>query len=482
MADLRDSSGHSSGTGIVTVRLGKGRAWLYGYDLCRTIATLRHGTGRLDPPSECHTGWKGPRVVYSFWELSGKLPHDIPVADLHQDILRSIVTEALADTALPRLWYFPEAAPALWFVRGDGCGEAGADFEVEVLETHGAYLSFCRPLKSRYSGALMREWHARGHGISIEANINDITQPVVEGPSGEKKRGGRTAAELNAHWLPAIRANLEQHRDAFIRETGLEMETFMTHSAQWTGFPMARIVRKLGWHILLPFQSYDPRMRPGDRKGPYMISTALPMRAFDWEAGVLDLWHIPYQWIDVIWQHVAGQQSAGKTLDPKSLRSMLGQTGEEYGAQLVWFAEDAAKRWHGVQICSFHPCYVASPQPYLGSSQQALEMGLEGARAAGCRFENLERWSRFFRARASVRLTEWWTEKRNTFITLESAISIEGLTLLLPDRVTDARFRETDEEVPVREVILEGRAQRAVVVDLRTGSPLTLCLSRAGRE
>jgi len=258
------------------------------------------------------------------------------------------VTEALADTALPRLWHFSYAAPALWFVRGDGCGEAGADFEVEVMEKHGGYLSFYRPLKSRYSGELMREWHARGHGISIEANINDITQPVVEDRSGKRGRKSRAAAELNAHWLPAIRARLEQHRDAFLRETGLEMETLMIHSNQWTGLPMARLLRELGWHTALPFPSYDPRMRPGGRYGPYMISTALPMRYFDREAGVLDLWHIPYQWIDVIWQHVAGQQSAGKTLDPKSLRSMLGQTGEEYGAQLVWFAEDAAKRWHGV--------------------------------------------------------------------------------------------------------------------------------------
>jgi len=211
-----------------------------------------------------------------------------------------------------------------------------------------------------------------------------------------------------------------------------------------------------------------------------MISTALPMRAFDREAGVLDLWHIPFQWIDLIWQRVASQQrSAGKagTLDPKSLRSMLGQTGEEYGTQLARFAEDAAQRWHGVQICSFHPCYVASPQPYLGSSQQALEMGLEGARAAGCRFENLERWSRFFRARADVRLTEWCTEKSAEFITLESATSIDGLTLLLPDRVAGVRSKGTGEEFPVREVILEGRTQRVVVIELRTDSPLTLCFT-----
>ena len=52
LADLCDSSNHRCGAGVVTVRLGEARAWLYGYDLCRTIATLRHGTGHLDGPPD----------------------------------------------------------------------------------------------------------------------------------------------------------------------------------------------------------------------------------------------------------------------------------------------------------------------------------------------------------------------------------------------------------------------------------------------
>lgn len=474
VAALRDLEGRRCGAGIVRVRKGAGCAWFYGYDLCETIATLRHGTGRLDPTEEI--SWKGPRVINGFLELSGKLPHDVPVADLHQDVLRSIVTGTLADVSLPRLWHFPEGAPAVWVVRGDGCGEEGADFEVEVVEKQGGFLTFCRPPKSRYGGELMREWHNRGHGITIEANINDITQPAVENGSGS-----RTAAELNADWYPAIRANLEGHRDSFMRETGLEMETFMTHSAQWTGLPMARMVRELGWRTAIPFMSYDPRILPGDRKGPYMISTALPMRYFDREAGVLDLWHLPYQNIDTIWQGIAKQplpaEADGADLEVRY--RMLGQTGEAYGAQLARFAEDAAARWHGVQVSSFHPCYVASPRPYVGSSQRALEIAMEGARAAGCRFENLERWSRFFRARAGVRLREWWSEETTIFITLESDSGIEGLTLLLPDRVKEVRLRERGDILPVRQLTLEGRTQNAVVVDLGEGSPLRVCLKKA---
>ena len=478
VAMLYREGDHAGGAGIVEVRPGKGRAWLYGYDLCRTIVALRHGTGRLEPPVDQQDTWSGPRALYGFWELAEKLPHDVPVADLHQDILRSIMTAALGDAGLPRLWHFPEGAPALWLIRGDGCGEEGAEVEVEVVERYGAYLSFCRPLKSRYSGELMREWHGRGHGISIEANINHITQPRVEEGPGKQGRRMRTVAELNERWLPAIRAHLEEHRDSFRRETGLEMETFMTHSAQWTGLPMARLVEELGWRTLLPFQSHDPRVRPGDRKGPYLISTALPMRYFDRDVGVLDLWHVPFHWIDVLWQFVAKYAATGQKVDPESVRRELGMNGDDYGEQLARSAEDAARRWHGAPCCSFHPCYVSSPWPVFGSSRRALEMGLEGARAAGCGFANLEQWSRFFRGRAGVRLKARWRTPDAEFVTLESSLEVAGLTVLMPDRVEAVRSGERGENLPLREFALEGRQQQGIVVDLPEKVPLTLCMRR----
>ena len=476
IAELKDSEGHGYGAGVTEVRVGDGQAWLYGYDLCRTIATLHHGDGQLDPPDSKDGMWGGPRVIHSFLELSDKLPHDVPVADVHQDVLRSILRQALIGSRLPRLWHFPQGAPAVWMVRGDGCGEEGAEFEVDVVEKHGAFLTFCRAERSRYSGDLMREWHARGHGVTIEANINSITQQVVASSSAGGADRNRTAAEINAECLPAIRENLERHRDSFLRETGMDMEVFMTHSAQWTGLPMARMAEELGWHTLHPFQSLDNRIRPGDDRGPYLISTALPARYFDWEAGVLDLWYVPYQWIDRIWQTVAREQATGGDLSPEALQKLIGGTGEDYGAMLARFAGEAASRWHVTQTCSFHPCYVSKSWPYLGSSQGALEMGLDGAKAAGCRFENLERWSRFFRDRAEVRLTGWRTEGETAHLTLVSEGGIEGLTLLLPDEATDVRLGETSRRLTVDDVELEGRTQRSITMDLPAGRPVTLCL------
>lgn len=496
VAGLKDASGRRLGAGVVRVRQGKGRVWLYGYDLCETVATLRHGTGALNErPAKDMGPLLGPRHIYGFYDLSDKLPRDVPVCDLHQDVLRTLVREALAGTSIPRLWHFPEAAPALWFIKGDGCGEEGADAQVEVVERCGAFLSFYRPPVSRYGGDLVRAWHDRGHGVSIEANINGITQ-VEEEVAGQRVRRGRTVEELNERWLPVIRAQLKGHRDSFARETGLGMDTVCIHSCQWTGLPMARMILDLGWHTPTHFISHDPRMRRDDRYGPYMISSALPMRYFERGEGVIDLWHMPAQWDEsqtigryraVVkgpspkwagFQAFSGSREFFGALTPDRAAGMIGLTAEEYGEALARFAETAATRWHGVQITNFHPVYVAIPQDHPRASRRALEMGAEGARAAGCRFENLERWSRFFRARAGVRLVDWRSEADADFVTLASQAGIEGLTLLLPEGTAGVRDAGTGEKLSVCEVTLEGRRQRCVVVGLDAGSPLRLRMAK----
>ena len=78
------------------------------------------------------------------------------------------------------------------FIKGDGCGEYGQKVLVDLAERRSAFVKFYRPPVSRYGKKLMRELRARGHGLSIEADITYTTY-------------GRPVAELNGHWLPQIR-------------------------------------------------------------------------------------------------------------------------------------------------------------------------------------------------------------------------------------------------------------------------------------
>lgn len=492
LARLIDSNGTSLGSGLVSQEMGEGRVFLYGYDLCRCIVFLRHGNGRLDELADQAMGpLKGPRHLYSFFELSDKLSRHIPTADLHQDILRTLVEKALSGTSLPRIWHFPRAQPSLWFVKGDGCGEMGVETEVEVVEKGGAFLSFYRPMHSWYGGEQMHEWHQRGHGISIEANINPITQ--FENSDGSRQ--GRSVEEINEHRLPAIREHLQAHRDHFEKETGLAAETLCIHSCQWSGAPMARMLLELGWYTPTHFISHDPRMQKDRNYGPYMIGTGLPMRYFDPQEGLLDLWYMPAQWDESQtlgkfndltkkrpqewpgWDHFPSVREFLAALPPDRARGMVGLSAEEYGLVLAQFAGEAANRWHTVQICNFHPIYVAIPQNHPRASRLALEMGIEGARQAGCGFDNLEHWSHFFRTRARVRLIACRRSGATTFITLDAPESIDGLTLLLPAETTQVRMEESGQLFDLIDCAFEGRKRHTIIINLESGKPVTLCLS-----
>ena len=102
---------------------------------------------------------------------------------------------------------------------------------------------------------------------------------------------------------------------------------------------------------------------------------------------------------------------------------------------------------------------------------------MEGAIAAGCRFENQENYSSFSRARTGVRLAESYTQGDSHFITLESGADIAGLSLMVPENVESVQDKSTGAALPIRQVTLESRRQRAVTVDLAAASPLTLCLT-----
>ena len=63
-------------------------------------------------------------------------------------------------------------------------------------------------------------------------------------------------------------------------------------------------------------------------------------------------------------------------------------------------------------------------------------------------------------------------------VTLRSAIGVEGLTVLPPEGVAGA-VGEGGHTLEVRELRLEGRPQRAVVIDLPPGTPVETALRRS---
>jgi hypothetical protein len=267
---------------------------------------------------------------------------------------------------------------------------------------------------------------------------------------------------------------------------------------QWTGLPLAQAILDLGWFTPTHFISHDPRMRHDAHFGPYMIATGLPMRYLDPVGGLLALWHMPAQWDESQtlgderlvqrppddwpgWQTVPpAYHGFYDAMQPDRAQGMVRLSPEAFGAELAAFAREAATRWHGVQICNFHPLYVAGPQDHPRASRRALELGLDGARDAGCRFENLENWSRFFRARATVTLEHFATVPGAAHLVLRAEQDLNDLFLLLPESVGIVSRVDTGASLPIVSRTLEGRAQPGVVCALRAGKPLELRLALNG--
>ena len=148
-------SGERCGSGIASVRVGDGRAWIYGLRPLpdRGHAASRHGR-RARTSGEGHgAAYRAAGISMDSSSFPRSCHGDVPVCDLHQDILEDACSVlALRYAVFLDYGTFHDAAPALWFVKGDGCGEIGADVEVQVVEEYGAYLTFNRPPVSRFGG------------------------------------------------------------------------------------------------------------------------------------------------------------------------------------------------------------------------------------------------------------------------------------------------------------------------------------------
>ena len=73
-------------------------------------------------------------------------------------------------------------------------------------------------------------------------------------------------------------------------------------------------------------------------------------------------------------------------------------------------------------------------------------------------------------------MTDCRQEGETTHITLVSGDGVDGLTLLLPENVTEVKQGNTGGRTAVDDVELEGRTQRAVTLTLPAGHPVVLSL------
>lgn len=441
LADLLSAQGRALGAAILSQTIGKGRAISLAYDPVETLTVLRHGWASYDKPPD--GSYKGPRSIWAFKGLERLYSKRLPIGDIHADVLRTLIFDLMSPQGvLPRIWHFPDAAKSLFFLKGDGCGEKGADIEVEMAERYGAKFTFYRPRHSRYPGSLMHEWAQRGHAVAPEFDITSVTHGV-------------TMSTVTREVVKRIRALIEDHAESLRSECGVDFETVCFHGCQWVGLPQVQMVEENDWQMITSFISYYPGMQK-EGYGIFAIPSFMPMRYYDEAGGLCRMIYAPAAWDE--------SQSLGDP-DPRQ----AGLSTEEYVAEFERVMTESVEQYHLPHITTFHPVYLGYDPADPRYSKAAAEGFLSVCERLRVPCPTIEEWCSFIQDRWSVEVDILELSPARTRLTLKSDRGVKDLSVFLPRATPTTHVTLDGRELQVRSGRFEGQEQRYVILDLPRG-------------
>jgi len=462
LAEFRSQEGECVGPAILSISAGKGECVLFAYDPVRSVITLRHGDAGLDYDADdpVTSGLHGPRHIHAFRRLGKKYSRTVPIADVHQDVLREAVFHCFSDTGavLPRIWHYPHAYPAMYFIKSDGCGEKGIDREIELAEQHDGKVTFCRLSSSSYGGELIRQWRDRGHGMSMETDIYPLTH--YHNPPRTRMADFHEAA------YSEIRAFVEKERSLFREQCGFDTETLSIHGSQWPGGRMAQILTDNGVVMGTHFCTHWP-LSTKKGFGPYGVPTALPMRYYDFEKGTMEFFLQPSLYDE--------SQAIGES-EPDGVRR-TGFTQQEYADQIIRFVTESAEKYHGTHVANFHPVYLDPHHPR--TSHDAFIRILQAVRSMSIPSWDMESWCAFVRKRDAVKITKLSLKNGRTILGLMCPHDIDGLTMLIGKGPASPGAWLDGKQLPVSSAVFEGARQWYVICPLISGKEATMEIAGA---
>ncbi len=420
---------------IAVGKHGQGTWAVFAYDLAESTVLLHQGrheqasTGSY--PDYDGDGSYKPNDL--FVDYLDPALCSLPQADLQQDILVRILEWMTAlSQPLPRLWHFPEAAPAAAFINGDGDSMALADLVQTVATADRFQIPYTAYLKMddhpkvepAYENALRQQGH-------------DFGQHAFAGPKPT---------------LEEMRSTLRAEMDAFRARYGHESVTYRGHSVIWVGWTeMAKYLRENEVRL-------DTNFAAGRfHHAGYVNGSGLPVKFMDEEGGLIDLY-----------EQTTMSTDDGWTTDklfatPLSVAECIALSKEQ--------ADAAIDQYHTVYHPYFHPLRTrAGPT----SSQPWLEGVLGHCRERGFHFVSGVDWVDFNDGRRSLQIAdyEFQPETLTLRFTLAVEISVQALSLVLPYAFRGAPIRSAKvngRHVPLQERTLEGRPQVLLLADYTAG-------------
>lgn len=297
-----------SPTGLPAITLhhyGRGWAALWAFDLARSIAYTRQGNPLW--AHEERDGFEGLRAHEAFFGWIDLDRIAIPQADEQMRLFSQLISEMLSEVLpLPRLWYFPDASPAMLVVTGDAHANPAGNIEaiLSVVEDYQGAMSIFYTPAPRSDNSLRRaaglakqqvknwfdpfpsdptrmptlaqveQWRTRGHEFSLH--------PYVEEGVEQGYQSYVAAFEAEGYGMPATR-------------------TVRTHRILWDGWvETARVQATQGFGMNFDFYQIGALLQTegGEWRLGYFTGSGLPMRMIDEAGQIIDVYQLLTELVD----------------------------------------------------------------------------------------------------------------------------------------------------------------------------------------
>ncbi len=426
-----------SHVGIGFSSYGAGRTGFISFDLGQSIVMTRQGKpplpGTLRAIDRDGDGvFKTADLYYDSFDYANRA---IPQADEQQKIFVNLIFTLLDGNALiPRVWYFPNAVPAVALLTGDHHGWA-SQLPMSTIATwlnsvNGHYTFFVYP--DEIDTTVVHDLASQGHAISPH-----LYYPV----SSNRLMRGRL---LLAHWFSSTSffrprlGDLESEIDRGEREfeklnigTGRSSRFHYLIWWGWTETP--QLLAQKGYRLDFSISGIDPRygQRPNvvnHWNSPmgygYVNGSGQPMKVITPEGNLVDLFCQLTQFEDDV---VAREYLSMPPNDSVTTRRLIDLSTE--------FIDQSINGYHAVLVWNFHPEHTIQrwppDAPPTGPWIQATVNYLKQHHVP---MLSSNEWLAFVQARRSIVVDDVRHDpsKLTGAFTVRSGLDVNGVTLMIP--------------------------------------------------
>ncbi len=373
---------------VITVGCGQGEVGVFWFELGAAAVWLRQG----DPQRAL-----GPRAGiaelkpgYLFERHMDPHLRQCPQGDVWADVLTHMIQRMAAERLpLPRVWHFPQHAPAVTLLDGDS--------DLYDWDSYAALAEPARAAGVPYTLNLMAR-HLDGINTAKLAEYWGLGQ------------------DFQLHYWPSdgvvnvetMRAAIAQQSRLFVQVTGRPVTGGRAHSVVWPGYTdVAAALAEHGHQLetnILPFRGWQYGY----------LGSARPARFLTTAGQFLNVYQQPTVFMD----------------DPMSNdKSLLPACTAEQAYQIVQqYYNDSIQRYHGVICTCLHPVPPLPAYDHYHAVQGAIRQAIIDVTAGGIvPAVTTRQWGAFVHARAQLDLG--WHAGRWL---LHAPAAISGCTVLLP--------------------------------------------------